>query len=209
MEELEFLVPNVEANGDVSTMQLPDIDLYDYWNLLQNRILTLDDNIEKWDYHLVKSIIQLNIQDKSENPAPIIMLVNSPGGLLNVTNSIVDAIRMSRIPVWTVNMGEALSGGCLVFLAGERRFTTKSSWCMCHTGSGGLQGNYNETKEQTKVWDSQVKAMGEYIMSRTGIDTKTYNKYKNKDWYLNSDQQIEFGFATDRLESIEQLLGAV
>lgn len=210
MDGIDLIVPQVETAGDVSTMQLPDIDLYTYWNLYNKRIICLDGDIENWDYHMVKTIIQINMADigiEHDKRKPIIILVNSPGGLLNITNSIIDTIKISSTPVWTVNMGEALSGGCLIFLAGQKRFTTANSWCMCHAGSGGIQGNYNETKEQSKVWDNQVKSMGNYIMERTGIDSKTYNKYKNKDWWLNADQQIEFGFATDKIDNIEQLLG--
>ncbi len=210
MEGLDFVVPTVESKGDVSTMQLPDIDQYNYWNLLNNRIITLDGEITDWDYCVVKTIIQINIMDKGidlDKRKPIIFLINSNGGLLDITNSIIDTIAASQTPVWTVNMGNALSGGCMIFLAGEKRFVTSNSWAMAHAGSGGVQGNYSETQEATKVWAAQVKRMGEYIMSRTGIDNKTYNKYKNKDWYLNADQQIEFGFGTDKLESIDQIIG--
>ena len=210
MEGLDLVIPTVETKGDVSTMQLPDIDQYNYWNLLNNRIIALDGEITDWDYCIVKTIIQINIADKDvevDKRKPIIILINSNGGLLDVTNSIIDTINMSKTPVWTVNMGNALSGGCMIFLAGEKRFVTYNSWAMAHAGSGGVQGNFSETQEQTKVWTAQVKRMGEYIMSRTGIDNKTYNKYKNKDWYLNADQQMDFGFGTDRLESIDQIIG--
>jgi ATP-dependent protease ClpP protease subunit len=78
---------------------------------------------------------------------------------------------------------------------------------MAHAGSGGVSGSFNETVEQTKVWNEQVKKMGEYIVARTGIDDKTWKKYKNKDWWLNCDQQIEYGFATDKLENLNQILG--
>ena len=210
MEGLDLVIPTVETKGDVSTMQLPDIDQYNYWNLLYNRIIALDGEITEWDYCIVKTIIQINIADKDveiDKRKPIIILINSNGGLLDVTNSIIDTINMSKTPVWTVNMGNALSGGCMIFLAGEKRFVTYNSWAMAHAGSGGVQGNFSETQEQTKVWTAQVKRMGEYRMSRTGIDNKTYNKYKNKDWYLNADQQMDFGFGTDRLESIDQIIG--
>ena len=209
MDGLDLMIPTIETTGNTATMQLPDIDLYNYWNLYNNRILTLDGEIGDWDYSIVKSILQINICDRGinqEDRKPIILLVNSPGGLLDVTNSIIDAITISTTPVWTVNMGNALSGGIMVFLAGEKRYTTSNSWAMAHAGSGGIQGNYAESKEATKVWDAQVKKMGEYIMARTGMDAKTYNKYKNKDWYMNADQQIEFGFATDKIKSIDEIL---
>ena len=210
-ELLDAIIPKIEITGDVSTMKLPDIEQYNYWNLLDNRIICLDGEITTWDYNIVKTIIQINIADRGiprEKRKPIILLINSNGGLLDITESIVSTITMSTTPVWTVNMENALSGGCLIFLAGERRFTTSNSYCMCHAGSGGISGNYSETKEQSKVWDDQIKKMGEYIVSRTNIDTKTYNKYKNKDWYVNAEQQIEFEFATELLESIDQILGA-
>ena len=209
MDELNLIVPAVETSGDVSTMQLPDIDLYNYWNMYSNRILNIEGEVTAWDYSIVKSIMQINMADKSENPKPIIILIRSNGGLLNIMFSIINAIQASRIPVWTVNMGEALSAACLVFLAGDKRFTTPYSWAMAHSGSGEIQGTYAETQEAQKVWANEVKLMWDYIMERTNVDKKLCNKYKTKDWWLNADQQIEYGFATDRLESIEQLIEAV
>jgi len=208
MNNLELVLPEVKTDGDLKSMQLPDVGDYNFWKLYNNRMIALDEEITEWDYHIAKDIININLADLGiprEERKPIIILINSCGGLLDITNSIIDTIKISVTPVWTVNMGNALSGGCLIFLAGEKRFTTENSWAMAHAGSGGLQGNYSETKEQSKVWDEQVKRMGEHIMTRTGIDDKTWKKYKNKDWWLNSDQQIEFGFATEKLESIEQL----
>ena len=209
MKDLELILPNVDTTGSLPSMQLPEIGDYNFWQLYNNRIICLDDEITQWDYHIVKDMIAINMADfgKDRNERkPIILLINSNGGLLDVTDSIIDIIKISTTPVWTVNMGNALSGGCLIFLAGERRFVTENSWAMAHAGSGGFAGNYNETKEQTKVWDEQVRKMGEYIVKRTGIDEKLWRKNKNKDWWLNADQQIEFGFATERLESIDNLI---
>ena len=208
MDSIELTIPSVHTAGDVSTMKLPDMGEFNTWSLYKNRIICLDGEIEDWDYNIAKTIIKFNIEDigkeKSERK-PIILLIHSCGGLLDIANALIDAINCSTTPVWTVNMGNALSGGCLIFLAGEKRFTMKNSWCMTHSGSGGLQGNFSETQEQSKVWNEQVKNMGTYIVERTGIEEKVWKKYKNKDWYLNADQQIEFGFATDKLENLNDL----
>lgn len=208
MNELELLLPGVGTTGNLSTMQLPDIGDYNFWNLYNKRILCIDNEIEDWDYNIVKMIMQFNLEDigkNKEDRKPIVILINSCGGLLNIMNSIIDIIQCSSTPVWTVNMGDALSAAALIFLAGEKRFVTKNSWLMTHPGSGGTQGNYNETVEQQKVWTEQVKNMGSYIMERTGLEEKVWKKYKNKDWWLNADQQIQYGFATDRLANIEDI----
>lgn len=210
MEDFEIILPDVKTDGDLGSMRLPDIGDYNFWEMYKNRIICLDGEITDWDYHIVKDIVSINLKDINKpikERKPIIIMISSNGGLLDITNSIIDVISISKTPVWTVNMGQALSGGCLIFLAGDRRFTTPNSWVMCHSGSGGLQGNYADTKEAQKVWDAQVKNMGDYIISRTGIDTKTYNKYKNKDWYLNMEQQLQYGFATEELKNIDDLIG--
>ena len=209
MSEFQISIPEINTSGNISTMQLPDAEVYNYWNLFNNNILTLDGEITDWDYNIVKNIININMRElatPSEWIKPIILLVNSCGGLLDVTNAIIDAIAASTVPVWTVNMGSALSGGCLVYLAGKRRFATANSWAMTHSGSGSTSGTYDESVEQKKVWDEQVKNMGAYIVGRTGIDEKLWNKNKKKDWWLDCEKQLELGFATDKLESLDQIL---
>ena len=209
-EDIKFEFEKLTKAMDLSRLRFPDVNEYDQWILYEKRTLLIDDYIEDWDYHIVKDIINFNIEDMGipkEKRKPIIILINSGGGLLNVTYSIIDTIKASTTPIWTVNMGEALSGGCLIFLMGERRFAAPNSWTMCHAGSGGLQGNYSETKEQSKVWDEQVKSMGNLILERTGMDKRTYNKYKDKDWWLNQEQQLQYKFATDKFTNIDEIWG--
>jgi ATP-dependent Clp protease protease subunit len=210
-EDLKYEFEKLSKTLDISKMRFPDVNEYDQWLLYEKRTLLIDECIEEWDYHIVKDIININIEDAGipkEERKPIILLINSSGGFLHITYSIIDIIKASTTPVWTVNMGEALSGGCLIFLMGERRFAADNSWAMCHAGSGGLQGNYSETKEQSKVWDEQVKSMGNLILERTGMDKRVYNKNKDKDWWLNQEQQLRYGFATDKLANIDEIWGA-
>ena len=209
MDELLLLLADIEKKvGEVNNMKFPDISQYNFWRMYNDRILLLEESIEPWDYHIVKDIIEFNKEDVGipiEERKPIIILVNSNGGYLDVTLSICDAISISKTPVWTVNMGQALSGGCLVFLMGEKRFATKNSWAMCHAGSGGISGNYSETKEQSKVWDTQVETMSNIILTQTGMDKKVYGRYKNKDWWLDQEMQLKYNFATDKLTDMDVL----
>lgn len=206
MDGTELLLPELATSGNLADIKFPDVADLNFWKMFNNRILLLEGEITEWDYNIVKDIINFNIEDKDilvEERKPIIILINSCGGLLDVTLSVCDTIAVSKTPVWTVNMGNALSGGCLIFLMGDRRFAIKNSWAMCHAGSGGLSGNYSETKEQSKVWDTQVKNMGNIILSRTGIEQKLYNKNKNKDWWLDLNGQLENNFATEELTDLD------
>ena len=209
MDELLLLLTNIKKEVEgLDDLKLPEVSNYNFWRMYNDRILLLEEDIEVWDYHIVKDIIEFNKEDMGvpvEERKPIIILINSNGGYLDVTLSICDAIAISKTPVWTVNMGQALSGGCLVFLMGDKRYAMKNSWAMCHAGSGGIQGNYNETKEQSKVWGAQIDVMNNIILSQTGMDKKVYGRNKNKDWYLDLETQLKYNFATDELTDMDIL----
>ena len=209
-EELRNEFKKVAEVSDIAKLRFPDVNELNQWYLYDRRTLLIDDTIEEWDYHIVKDIIRFNIEDMGipvEERKPIVILINSCGGLLDITFNIVDIIKVSKTPVWTVNIGSALSGACIIFLMGEKRFASKYSWAMYHSGSGGLSGNYSETKEQSRVWDEQVNGMADIILSRANVDKRTFNKYKDKDWWLNQEQQLKYGFATDKFESIDEIWG--
>lgn len=209
MSEFFLDIPTLTDGTSVENMQLPDSYWMDYWNLATKRFYCIDGEIIEATMEIQKEILIANIKDigiPKEKRKPIIILINSNGGLLDVTNAIIDTILASTTPVYTVNVGEALSGGALIFLAGEKRFCFKSSYAMLHSGSGGVSGTYEQQKEAGKVYDEQVKEMQKYIIKRTGIDSKIVNRNKNKDWYFNANQQLEYNVATNIIESLDEII---
>ena len=53
-----------------------------------------------------------------------------------------------------------------------------------------------QIEEAQKNYKKQINAMKEYILSRTEMDEKTFNKNKSKDWYLTVDELEKFKVAT-------------
>lgn len=137
---------------------------------------------------------------------PIKLLIHTPGGYLQETYSMVDTILSSTTPVITVNMGTAYSGGCLLLLAGSKRYALPHSKALIHTGSGGTAGTYEQVEEQQKVYRKQVEEMGSYILSRSNIDEKTFKKNRSKDWYFDADEQVSYVLVDRIVTSIEEIL---
>lgn len=84
----------------------------------------------------------------------------------------------SKTPIRTINMGVAMSAGLLILLAGHERYAMKYSTAMIHRGSGGAQGTYEQMEEQQKNYKKLIDTMRDYILERTNIDTKLFNKQK-------------------------------
>ena len=48
--------------------------------------------------------------------------------------------------------------------------------------------------------------MKEYILLRTNIDEKTFNKNKSKDWYLTSEELVKFNVVDKLIENFDDIL---
>ena len=62
-----------------------------------------------------------------------------------------------------------------------------------------------EIKPQ-KNYKKQIEGMKEYILSRTSIDEKTFNKNKSKDWYLSAEELVKYNVVDKLVESFDDIL---
>lgn len=189
-------------------MKLPEPSIVNYWRLAENRIFYIDYEIDESVLEIQKSIISINIADNNipvEDRIPIKILLNTPGGYLTETYSLIDVMLSSKTPIITVNVGTAYSGGFLVLIAGSKRYSLKHSKAMVHTGSGGTQGTFEQVEEQQKMYRKQIDEMGLYILEQTKIDDKMFKKNKSKDWYMDIDEQICFGVINSVVEDLSVL----
>ena len=194
---------------DLDNLQLPSPELLTYYRNLEDRVIWIDYGVDETILEVSKLIMQFNKEDKDvpvEQRKPIKLLLYSYGGDGQACFSLLDIIALSKTPVWTVNMGVAMSAGLLILLAGHNRYCLKNSTALAHSGSGGASGTFEQTEAQMKDYKRFVDTMRNYIIERTKIDTKTLNKYKNKEWYLYSEDQVQYGIVNKIIDDIDEIL---
>lgn len=194
---------------NIANLQLPDPYLVNYYNLAQDRIFYINEEIDENVLEIQKNIIHINILDKGiekDKRKPIVICINTCGGLLQETMSLAQTIILSKTPVYTVNIGAAYSGGALLLLSGHKRYALKYSKAMIHSGSGGMQGTYEQTEAAQKLYKKQIDKMGSYILERSGMDKKVFTKNKSKDWYLDHDEQLQYGLVHEIIDDLDVLL---
>jgi ATP-dependent Clp protease protease subunit len=205
MDELmNVLIPNQLEN-----LQLPSPELLTYYRNLEDRVIWIDYGVDESILEVSKLIMHFNKEDKGipvEERKPIKLLLYSYGGDGQACFSLLDIIGISKTPVYTYNMGVAMSAGLLILLAGHKRFCLKNSTALAHSGSGGACGTYEQTEAQMKDYQRFVQTMRDYILERTNIDTKTFNKYKNKEWYLYSEDQVKYHVVDKIVDDILEIL---
>lgn len=180
-----------------------------YWRLAERRIFYIDYEIDEGILELQKSILEINMNDTGIHPQdriPIKIFIDSPGGLLSETMSLCSVIMMSKTPVITVNIAEAYSGGCLILLAGHRRYALPYSKAMLHSGSNGMSGTYEQTEQAQKIYKKQIDEMCSYILERSGMDEKIYKRNKSKDWYFDANEQLQHGIVHEIVSDLNQII---
>lgn len=109
----------------------------------------------------------------------------------------IDAIRLSKTPVYTVNLALAASMGFLIFIAGHKRYSMPHAEFLMHDGS--TMGYDSTAKMRDRMEFETVELEQEtrrYIMSRTKIDEALYNEKYRVEWYFLPEKAKEIG-ATD------------
>lgn len=196
--------------GGTKESDIPTPEEYTYWQDRKNRTFYIDYDIED-DLSLVelsKIIIQLNITEKDVPKSelqPIRIFIHSYGGDLEQANFFADLCIASRIPIITVAMGVAMSAGFIIFLSGHKRYVFKHSQLMVHSGSASFTGTAEQIDSAQKNYKKQIEDMKSYILERTSIDEKTFNKNRSKDWYLNTDEIVKYNVADDVITDISTI----
>lgn len=204
IQELQIALPT-----NLEDIKLPAPEMVNYWRLAENRIFYIDYEIDESVLEIQRSIMAINIADKDisiEDRIPIKIYLDTPGGLLSETMSLATTMIMSKTPVITVNIAEAYSGGCILLLAGHKRYTFPYAKAMLHTGSGGTVGTYEQTEQAQKNYKKQIEEMGSYILERSGMEEKLYKRNKSKDWYMDANEQKANGIVHEVVTSLDEII---
>lgn len=213
------LANNVDLDGAIKVLdivippeadvKLPDPSLLAYYNDKQERAIWIDSDIDDCTYEITKQIYEYNRQDKDipvESRKPIRIYINSFGGDLYQCFALISAIGASKTPVYTINTGVAMSAGMIILLSGHKRFAVKYSIAMCHSGSGSVGGDFEQTQSAMDNYKKMVDTMKTYILERTKIDSKTLSRKWTKDWYMFSEEQVSLGVVDEIVENISEVV---
>jgi ATP-dependent Clp protease protease subunit len=173
-----------------------------------SRLLTLSDEItEKSVKDIITSIQDWNLQDNENDKKqkdfkrePIHFMINSCGGDMYSSMGVSSMIKVSKTPIYTYCIGEALSGGFLMFIHGHKRFCYEGSSFLYHQASCSLW--YKTLTQQLNSIEEKQKIEKRYekmILDNTKITEEQINEYneKNLDWWISPDEALELGIVDE------------
>lgn len=169
-----------------------------YLNCLKNRVVILNDRID--DYALEKITIPLMAMDNDGSGEPIIIIVNTCGGYLGSGFSIVHVIEHLKTPTTVFLIGEALSMGLYIAMAGYNNPNVKTvctpyTRAMYHEAylAGEIDSDDESLLKFQKEYDKTV--IYNYIVTHSKITTELLDKWEGKEKYFTAKELKDFGIA--------------
>jgi ATP-dependent protease ClpP protease subunit len=176
-----------------SDVYMVDNHLYFRTEVTRNSIDKLNKELIAYNrnYDILKEMHKgYNIQ-----PKPIYLHITSDGGDLLSGFYAVDIISSSKIPVFTVVEGYAVSAASLMACVGIKRYMTRNSYMLIHQLSSGIIGNFHEIKDNfendTKFMENINRIYIEH--SNKKLNKKILKEILDHDKYWNFDTCIKYG----------------
>lgn len=161
---------------------------------IQNRQIMLDTDIESETIgKIIRSIYSMMILDKN---LPIDIIINSYGGDIYSSLAVYDILRMASnngIKIRTTAF-TAMSGGLIIYLAGDERNCLVNSTLMAHSVSAGVEGKIEDMVTDLKETKRLQEIMVSILASRTKKSKRFWKKeIKHKDRFYDIKMAKKLG----------------
>ena len=163
-----------------------------YSRLLKDRIIILSGEI---DDNLSNIVVAQLLYLDSINNDDICLYINSPGGSITAGMAIYDTMNFIKSDVSTICIGMAASMGAFLLSSGCRgkRFCLPNSEVMIHQPLGGAQGQATEIKIAAERILKLKSKLNRILASNTGKSLDVIEHDTERDYFLDSDEALNYG----------------
>lgn len=138
---------------------------------------------------------------------PINVIISSPGGHVESGDMIHDVIRFIRPKVNAIGSGWVASAGALIYVAVpiERRFCLPKTRFLLHEPRGGVGGQASDVEIQANEIRKMRERFYEIFAGATGQSVERVQKDMERDFWLNTDEAIDYGLLGKVITSVDEL----
>lgn len=148
---------------------------------------TVDGYIRFWNHY--DDIHNVPVEERE----PIKVYIDSNGGCLNDTFTMIDSIAMSKTPVWTICTGAAYSGGFFTFIAGHKRFAYPHASFLYHEGATSTGADAGKFRNYADFYQKELNQLKDITLKYTKITPEEYQEHIKDDWWFTSEEALKFG----------------
>ncbi len=203
-----------ETGKQVETLNLSDLmqgGQSDEFIITENNLYLEGEINSKSAKEITTYIIEANFPPPDmPEVAYINLFINSLGGCMESTFSMISVIKASKVPIRTIAMGSCASGGLMTAISGHIRLVDEYCSVMSHTLSTGFPSFAKHVELEN--WLTGVKVETEKIVQLyakntklTPEDIREHLLPPGRDVYLTAEQAIGYGLFDGYFTNFENL----
>jgi ATP-dependent protease ClpP protease subunit len=169
---------------------------------IYGEIANLQDK-ESSEYGVVSLSSVVNAVNTQQDAEEFIVHIHSVGGDVYEGLAIYDFLNSLDKKVTTVNEGLTASIATVVYLAGDERQATPNSQIFIHNAWTMTIGDADELAKQSEGLRKYNELISDIYVSKTNLTKEESLSLMKVETEFNSDQQIEKGFATIKVEKLK------
>ena len=170
-----------------------------YSLLLRERIVMLGMPINDQVANVI--IAQLLYLEREDPDKDISLYVNCLGGIIASGLAIYDTMQLIRPDVSTICVGMAASMGTLILCSGAKgkRYALPNATIHMHQAVGGAQGQASDIEIAAREIMRLQDVIRNILVTHTGQTMKKITHETDRDFYLSSQQAVEYGIVDEIL----------
>lgn len=205
-----FEIDVMKDMSECANIKLPDPTLLDYYKRLNRREILINQEIDDGIVEWTQEIIEWNREDNGidvSKRTPIKIFINSNGGSLNAIMELITLCNLSKTPVIAIGMGKCYSAGGLLLMGVPKgnRYILSTTEALVHDGSTGSMGDTGKVLDDLEYTKKTEESTKKFILEHTNISSELYDKNYRRNWWLDSNEIIQYGLADHVIKNIEEL----
>lgn len=138
---------------------------------------------------------------------PINLFISSPGGHVESGDMVHDMIKFIKPEVRTIGSGWVASAGALIFVGAERknRYCLPNTRFLLHQPSGGIGGKVSDMMIQAEQIEKMRERFDHLFAEATGQTPEKIRADTMRDFWLTTDEALDYGLLGAVITSMDQL----
>lgn len=166
-------------------------DIYFYNDVNNESVVLLNKAISD----LSKQLLITQITYDLEQTPSIKLHINSDGGEIFGALSVVDRIKVSKVPVHSYVEGLVASAATLISVSCQKRYVRKNSIMLVHQIRSWFSGTYENFKDENQNMDVMTNIIKKIYLENTKFTDSELTELLKRDIYLDAEECVKYGLA--------------
>ena len=169
-------------------------------NLNDNVIHLVGPVTDELSASIVAQLLHLDQKADWDNPQPIQLYINSPGGSVSAGLAIYDTMQFLRSPIQTVCLGHAASMAAVLLSGGTKgsRIILPNAEVMIHQPSGGMEGQTDDMLIAAEHIRATRNTLNRILAQNTGRTIEEIARDTDRDHWMSAEEAVAYG-VVDRI----------